>query len=220
MKRMNPKIDKFLEDGARQAPQSAWRRGSQKPNDKGHLVISHRKGTIMTTQSAQIKGENSPVAFGRGRGSLEQSVWYSGGLLTFLATGEDTQGQFALMELINRKGNVPPPHIHHREDETFYVIEGEMTFTIGERTIKATAGTMVFAPRDIAHSFTIDTDQARMLAQISPAGLEGFFKECSVPAPSMTLPPPTETPYSEKQKMMSLAPKYGFEFVLPKPPQK
>jgi len=170
----------------------------------------------MTTQDTQIMGANPPVAFGRGRQSLEQSFWYAGWLLTFLATGEDTQGRFALMEQMSRKGNVPPPHIHHREDETFYVIEGEMTFSIGDRTIKATPGTMVFAPRDVAHSFTIDSDQVRILVQVSPAGAERFFKACSVPAPSMTLPPPAEIPYSELQKMMALAPDYGFEFVGPK----
>jgi quercetin dioxygenase-like cupin family protein len=170
----------------------------------------------MATQGTQTKGAKPPVAFGRGRQSLEQSVWYAGWLLTFLATGEDTGGQFALMEQIARKGNVPPRHIHHREDETFYVIEGEMTFSIGDRTIKATPGTMIFAPRDIAHSFTIDSEQVRILVQVAPAGAEGFFKACSVPAPSMTLPPPAEVPYSEIQKMMALAPEYGFEFVLPK----
>ena len=157
------------------------------------------------------------AAFGRGRQSLERSVWYSGWLLTFLATGEETRGQFALMEQVARKGNVPPRHIHHREDETFYVVEGEMTFFVGDESIKATAGTTVFAPRDVAHSFTIDSEQVRMLVMVAPAGAEEFFKACSVPAPSMTLPPPTETPYAEIQKMMALAPTYGFEFV---PPQK
>jgi len=171
----------------------------------------------VATQGTRTAGANPPIAFGRGRDSLERSVWYSGWLLTFLATGEDTQGQFALMEQISRKGNVPPRHIHHREDETFYVIEGEMTFSIGDRTIKATPGTMVFAPRDVAHSFTIDSDQVRILVQLAPAGGEAFFKACSVPAPSMTLPPPGKPPYSEIQKMMALAPEYGFEFVLPKP---
>ena len=169
----------------------------------------------MATQfTEKIEGEE-PIAFGRGRQSLEQSVWYSGWLLTFLATGDDTQGQFALQEQVGRRGNVPPPHIHHREDETFYVLEGEMTFSVGDRTIKATPGTTVFAPRDVAHSFTIDSEQVRILVMNTPAGLEGFFKELSVPAPSMTLPPPAEITYSEIQKMMALAPKYGYEFVLP-----
>jgi len=155
------------------------------------------------------------VAFGAGRQSLERSVWYSGWLLTFLATGEETGGRFALMEQVARKGNVPPRHIHHREDETFYVVEGEMTFSIGDQTIKATPGTMVFAPRDIPHSFTIDSDLVRMLVTVAPAGAEGFFRECSAPAPAMTLPPPADVPYSEIQKMKALAPGYGFEFVPP-----
>ena len=156
------------------------------------------------------------VAFARGRQSLDQSVWYTGWLVTFLATGKDTRGQFALTEQVARKGNVPPRHIHHREDEMFYLLEGEMTFSIGERSIKATPGSMVFAPRDIPHSFTIDSEQVRILVLNTPAGIEEFFRECSVPAPSMTLPPPAEIPYSDIQKMMSLAPKYGFEIIPPK----
>ncbi|HUV68797.1 MAG TPA: quercetin 2,3-dioxygenase [Terracidiphilus sp.] len=170
----------------------------------------------MATEVTELTGGKSPFAFSRGRSSLEQSVWYSGWLLTFLATGEDTQGQFALQEQVGRKGNVPPPHIHHREDETFYVQEGEMTFSIGDQTIKATPGTMVFAPRHVVHSFTIDSEQVRILVMNTPAGIEGFFKEFSVPAPSMTLPPPAELNYSEIQKMLAAAPRYGFEFVLPK----
>ena len=170
----------------------------------------------MATPLGATVGTSQLTAFGRGRQSLKESVWYGGHLLTFLATGEETQGRFALIEVAGRKGNVPPPHIHHREDETFYVTEGEMTFYVGDQTIKATAGTMVFAPRDVPHSFAIDSEQMRMLVMVSPAGAEGFFKECSVPAPSMTLPPPAETPYSEIQKMMALAPTYGFEFVRPK----
>jgi len=170
----------------------------------------------VATQVTEEIADNIPLAFGRGRQSLEHSVWYTGWLVTFLATGEDTQGQFALQEQVGRKGNVPPRHIHHREDETFYVMEGEMTFLIGDQTIKATPGTMVYAPRHVPHSFTIDSEQVRILVLNTPAGIEEFFKELSVPAPSMTLPPPAEIPYSEKQKMMALAPKYGFEIVLPK----
>ena len=94
----------------------------------------------MATQVAVNAKVEESIAFARGRQSLDRSVWYSGSLFTFLATGEETQGQFALMEVVARKGNAPPPHLHHREDETFYVLEGEMTFCVGGRTIKATAG--------------------------------------------------------------------------------
>src|SRR5947209_19450059 len=111
----------------------------------------------MATQVTENEGAQELIAFARGRQSLEQSIWYSGWLFTFLATGQETQGQFALMECSARKGNVPPPHIHHREDEVFYVLEGEMTFSVGDRTIKATPGTMVFLPRDVVHSFVIES---------------------------------------------------------------
>ena len=170
---------------------------------------------MATRLAARIEAKEL-IAFGRGRQSLEQSVWYSGHLMTFLATGEDTQGQFALIDAVARKGNVPPPHIHHREDETFYVLEGEMTVSVGDRTIKARPGAMVFLPRDVVHSFTINSDQARVLVLLTPAGAEGYFQECSVPAPAMMLPPAVETPYGEIQKMVAVAQRFGIEFVLPK----
>src|SRR5579863_8546182 len=130
--------------------------------------------------SGSIGRVEESMAFSRGRQSLDRSVWYNGSLMTFLATAEDTQGQFALIEAVSRKGNVPPPHIHHWEDETFYVLEGEITASIGDRTIKATAGTMIFLPRRVAHSFTIESEQARMLILLNPAGMEAWFKEFSV----------------------------------------
>jgi quercetin dioxygenase-like cupin family protein len=120
---------------------------------------------------------------------MHRSVWYSGWLLTFLATAEETRGQFALIEATARKGNVQPRHVHHREEETFYVLEGEMNATVGDRLFKATPVTLVCLPRDVAHSFAIESEQLHSLILLTPAGLEGFFKEFSVPAPAMTLPP-------------------------------
>ena len=170
----------------------------------------------MPTQVAVNTKVEESIAFARGRQSLDQSVWYSGWLMTFLATAEDTHGQFALIEAVARKGNVPPPHIHHREEETLYVLEGEMTVSVGDGTIKATPGTMVCLPRNVAHSFVIDSEQLRVLILLTPAGLEGLFKEFSVPAPAMTLPPQAEVPYSEIQRMIEVSPRYGLEYVLPK----
>jgi quercetin dioxygenase-like cupin family protein len=152
------------------------------------------------------------IGFSHGRQSLDRSVWYNGSLMTFLATGEDTHGQFALIEAVTRRGNVPPPHIHHREDEIFYVLEGEVVVSVGDRTIKGTAGTMFFLPRDVRHSFTIESEQSRMLILLTPAGLEGWFKEFSVPAPDMTLPPADEPEHRELQTMLEAAPRYGIEF--------
>ena len=155
-------------------------------------------------------------AFARGRRSLHRSVWYNGWLLTFLATAEETRGQFALIEATARKGNVPPRHVHHREEETFYVLEGEIIVSVGDHTMKGTPGTMIFLPRDVRHSFTIESEQFRMLNLVSPAGFEAWFREFGVPAPAMTLPPPANEPaYGEVQRMLEAAPRYGLEFVLP-----
>ena len=121
----------------------------------------------MATPLGATEGTKVLTAFGRGRQSLKESVWYSGHLLTFLATGEDTQGRFALIEIVGRKGNVPPPHIHHREDETFYILEGEMTASVSGQTIKGTPGTVIFLPRNVVHSFEIESEQMRMLVLLT-----------------------------------------------------
>jgi quercetin dioxygenase-like cupin family protein len=176
--------------------------------------INNQPGPLYLNDAVRTPGEMNLadfIGFSRGRRSLDHSVWYSGWLMTFLATGEETQGQFALIEAVGRKGNVPPPHIHRREDEISYVLEGEMVVSVGDRTFRGTPGTMIFLPRDVRHSFTIESEQVRMLILLTPAGLEGWFKEFSVPALAMTLPPADEAGYHEVQRMLEAAPRYGLE---------
>ena len=171
---------------------------------------------ISSRDAAQGAANMNPIealAFNSGRQSQDRSVWYNGWLMTFLATGEETEGQFALIEAVGRKGNVPPPHIHHREDEIFYVLEGEIAVSVNDRTMKVTPGMMAFLPRDVRHSFTIESEQVRMLQLLTPAGLEGWFKEFGVPAPVLTLPPADQPGYHDVQKMLSVARQYGLEFV-------
>jgi quercetin dioxygenase-like cupin family protein len=123
--------------------------------------------------------------------SMERALWYGdNALLTILASAEETGGQFSLVLAHGRQGSGPPPHTHANEDETFYVLEGEGTYYVGGATIKAVAGTCIFLPRGIAHWFTIDSDEAKVLNLITPGGFEDFFRELSVPAPALTLPPP------------------------------
>ena len=130
----------------------------------------------MATQVAVNTKVEESIALSRGRQDLDRSVWYNGSLMTFLATAEDTEGQFALIEAVSRKGNAPPPHIHHREDETFYILEGEMTASVGGQTTTGTHGTLIFLPRNVLHSFAIESEQLRMLVLLTPAGLEGYFQ--------------------------------------------
>ncbi len=152
------------------------------------------------------------------RADLDRAVWYSGYLLTFLATGEDTGGKYCLVEEVGRKGvsAEPPLHVHAREEEAFYVIEGAMTFQVGEEVIHAPAGTFVRLPRGVPHRFALASDEVRLLNLCAPAGFEGFFEELSEPAPALTLPPAPDGP-PDIPKLLAAAAKYGVEILPPSP---
>jgi quercetin dioxygenase-like cupin family protein len=146
----------------------------------------------------------------------ERSLWYMGNtLLTILATAEETNGAFGLVLATGRKGSGPPPHTHANEEETFYILEGEGTYHVGNKTINARAGTCIFLPRGIEHSFTIDSDTATVLNLITPGGFERFFTELSVPAPSLTLPPPPSAP-PDIAKLVAVSAKYGVRVTPPR----
>lgn len=95
--------------------------------------------------------------------------WSPTALSSFLLTHEQTRGKAALLEAIQTRGNEPAPHIHHDSDETFYIIEGKMTFYVDGKTIAAPAGTSVFIGRGQEHSFTVDTATANTLILVTPA---------------------------------------------------
>jgi quercetin dioxygenase-like cupin family protein len=140
---------------------------------------------------------------------MKRSLWYLGDtLLTILATAEETGGALGLVLASGRKGAGPPPHTHRNEDETFYLLKGEGTFYVGGEAIKAVPGTCVFLPRGIEHWFTIDSDEATVLNLITPGGFESFFKELSVPAQSLTLPPPPSDP-PDMARLTATQKKYG-----------
>ena len=121
----------------------------------------------------------------------EEAIWFLNALLTVKATGETTGGAFDMVEELIAPGFAPPPHIHHREEECFYVLSGRMTFVCGDETIAAGPGTFVVLPRGVIHTFRVEgTEPARTLMINTPAGLIGFFREMGEPAPARTLPPP------------------------------
>src|SRR3990170_3839838 len=142
-----------------------------------------------------------------------KSLWVLGDLYTFKVVGEDTGGSFALIEVQVQPENGPPPHIHHREDETFYVLEGEVSFLHGDITFTATAGSFVYIPKGTLHTFkNIGTSQGRFLAIITPAGFEKFFEEIGEPVTDETSPPPFNQ--ATVEKLLTIAPKYHLEVRL------
>src|SRR5215211_507381 len=123
-----------------------------------------------------------------------RTVAVVGDVYRFLATGEDTNGRYALWEAVVPPGGGPPPHVHSREEEGFYVLEGEVTFQVGGERIMAAAGTFANMPVGTPHSFKNESGQpARMLISVAPAGLEQMFFEVGVPVgQATTAPPPTK----------------------------
>ena len=156
------------------------------------------------------------VPYSRRRGG-EESYLTMGYLMTWLAEGHATGGQFSLVEVVARQGTEPPPHTHANEDEAYYLLEGEMTFHVGEQTIEAGPGDYVWLPRGVQHAPLAKTPEIRTLVLITPAGLEEAFKQVSEPAQSSTLPPlPDEPPDMEQmQQMLAVFEAYGVEFALP-----
>jgi quercetin dioxygenase-like cupin family protein len=138
-----------------------------------------------------------------------------GDVYRFLATGEETNGAYAIWEAIVPPGGGPPPHVHAREEEGFYVLEGEVTLRAGDERIVATAGMFVNMPAGLAHSFKNESSRpARMMIMVAPAGLEQMFFEVGVPladGSTAALPPSQE----EIARLLAIAPEYGVEILLP-----
>jgi quercetin dioxygenase-like cupin family protein len=139
-----------------------------------------------------------------------QAVWFLG-LPTFIkATGEQTGGAFGLVEHVAPVGFESPYHVHHAEEEVFFVLEGEVTFVSGDRKFTGTAGSYVFLPREIPHGYKITGDKpARFLVMITPAGFEQFVLDMSEPTPSDGPP--------DRAKLMSLVGKYNVDILGPLP---
>jgi quercetin dioxygenase-like cupin family protein len=150
------------------------------------------------------------IHLGPGEGDAFSAV---GDVYRVLASGQQTAGVYALSEIRVSPNNGPPPHIHSREDECFFVLEGEVDFQIGDEKITARPGTFIQGPRDIAHSFKNNTQlPARILGFVTPAGFENFFNEFAQPVASFDSPaiPPSK---EEVDKLLAAAPKYGLQIL-------
>src|SRR5207244_11385937 len=108
----------------------------------------------------------SPIALRQDEG---ESLWFLGILATIKASSETTGGRVAVIDHLAPQGAGSPLHLHHNEDEWFYVTEGELTFWVGGQVIKAATGSFVYGPRNIPHTFTVSSPQARFLVVAEPA---------------------------------------------------
>jgi mannose-6-phosphate isomerase-like protein (cupin superfamily) len=143
------------------------------------------------------------------------SYWGPGDEITFLITGEETGGAVFMAELSVPPAGGPPPHIHHREDESFYVREGTLAIRMGDRTVNAGPGDFVYIPRGTVHCFkNTGNGPAKMLVTFTPAGMEKFFEEAFHPVGDRSAGPPL---LNEEilARLIGAAPKRGLEFLPP-----
>ncbi|MGB8004815.1 MAG: quercetin 2,3-dioxygenase [Gaiellaceae bacterium] len=145
-------------------------------------------------------------------GSRRDRFWWQGSLMEIKARGEDTGGAFGLVEARFPQGFGPPLHVHSREDEAFYIIEGEIRFCQGDEEFVASAGAWVWGPRGVPHAFKVESATARALVVVSPGGFELMFEEGGLPVGESVEPPVQE--YDPKAAI-ALSHRFGFEVVGP-----
>jgi quercetin dioxygenase-like cupin family protein len=143
-------------------------------------------------------------------------LWVADQLMTFKVSSEDTGGMYALTDSVVPPQGEAPLHVHDREDEAFWVLEGELEILVGEDMFRASAGSFVHLPKGVRHAYkNVSTGPARFLTLRVPAGLEKFFEEVGKPGTDLTSPPPFEE--EDIEKLLTLAPKYGVEILSPEP---
>ena len=143
------------------------------------------------------------------------AYWGIGDQITFLITGEETGGAFFMAEVSVPPGGGPRPHIHQREEESFYLLQGTLTIQVGGKTVNASAGDFVHLPRGIAHSFqNTGNVEAKFLLVVTPAGLEKFFEESFYSAVDPSVRPPIVSEVL-MARVLAAARRYGLELVQP-----
>lgn len=180
------------------------------------LIQDTQEGLKQNTQQARINEQpdaSSQLAYvptGTGR-SYKSPV----DQVTFLVTGEQTGGAYFMAEVTIPPGGGTPPHIHHREEEAFYLQQGTLSIQVGDKTLTASPGDFVQLPREVVHCFqnsgNVDT---KLLLVCSPAGLEKFFEQAFYPAADWPedMPPMND---AFMARLLTAAAKCDLEFLPP-----
>ncbi len=148
--------------------------------------------------------------------SLENSTWYKGLLISQLAGGSDTDGAFDLVESKMRKGTEPPPHIHDREDELFYILSGEIKVFVDGQVFTVAAGESVFLPKRVPHAYLIQSQECHVLALMTPGGFINAINKMNAPARTMEIPSDMETyATADLTATMAVFIKFGVRMLSP-----
>ena len=150
-------------------------------------AAAHSRGMQTTTAHIAAAAEAHLAHQGEAR-------WYGDSLIEFLIPSDAADGRISVFRTTMPEGFSPPRHIHTREDEVFLVLDGDVSFDIDGRRLLAGAGTSVFMPRGVPHTFRIESAVARLLGIITPGAFEQLFRNLSIPAERRELPTPGTAP--------------------------
>jgi mannose-6-phosphate isomerase-like protein (cupin superfamily) len=183
------------------------------------MVVTRRGGQAARMESINTGGTMTsasrdtlaPIAHRPGE---EEQLWFFGGLTTIKADGAETGGRVMVTEHLAPRGSGSPLHVHHNEDEWFYVIEGELTIWVAGKTVVAGPAAFAYGPRDIPHTFVVSSERARFLLVTEPAGLEGFIRALAVPAAAPEIPPAPPAP-PDMEPVLKAAADHGLEILGP-----
>jgi quercetin dioxygenase-like cupin family protein len=145
-----------------------------------------------------------------------REIWFVSTYGRVIASTGDTDGRLSALEVSGARGTMPPLHVHRTDDELFHVIDGEITVYVGESVERLGAGDTAFAPRDIPHTYRVESDGARWLTIGAPGGLERYFLAIGQPAGAEGPPPEPIAPDIEAAD--ALERETGFRIELLGPP--
>jgi quercetin dioxygenase-like cupin family protein len=138
-------------------------------------------------------------------------VWFEGAFMRVLVDTKDSGGAISMMEHWYPADWSPPLHVHHREDQVLYILEGEIRATTSAGSeITLHAGESAFLPRDVPHTFITGQDGAKLLEINTPGGFEQFHVEAGEPALELRIPDPKEV---DVPKLVAAIEPYEAEFV-------
>ena len=148
-----------------------------------------------------------------------EAFWLLGMLQTVKIGRADTGGAYGLLEIIVPPGLGSPWHVHPEEDEWFYVLDGNLTFYVGDTRLDLTAGGFAFGPKNVPHTFIgAGPEPTRALVGFAPMQFEGFMREVGQPAPARVLPPPHDGPPPDVARLAPIAKRNGFIILGPPGP--
>ena len=147
---------------------------------------------------------------------VQQAVWFLGALVRVRASGDATAGSLDILEHQGERGYGSPLHRHLAEEETFFVLDGEVRVEVGGEAHAAGPGAVAFLPRQLPHAFVVTSPQARFLTLHTPGGFDRFTLAVGTPAAGTTTTPPEEVP-PDPAALAAMASSYGIEIMGPPP---